>query len=203
MIHSTAEAEAPNPQPVPVQYKVDTRAVNEISQQFLQSSEKVPSRKSYRTCIQTWWVHLNLVNYWQGSVSTNQFLINFATSVLISLIVLSSRYDMASVLSRYLQSVCPRDPPVQGCIIGLSSVDWLSRYLLHEIWTPTQGWWTQWTDNIWYYLLYTRNRTSSGNIQNFTNIRKQSEKFSISGLIPNILLTATVPHPLEHSREDF
>ena len=46
MIHSTAEAEAPNPQPVPVQYKVDTRAVNEISQQFLQSSEKVPSRKS-------------------------------------------------------------------------------------------------------------------------------------------------------------
>ena len=34
MIHSTAEAEAPNPQPVPVQYKVDTRAVNEISQQF-------------------------------------------------------------------------------------------------------------------------------------------------------------------------
>ena len=54
MIHSTAEAEAPNPQPVPVQYKVDTRAVNEISQQFLQSSEKVPSRKSYGTCIQTW-----------------------------------------------------------------------------------------------------------------------------------------------------
>ena len=171
---------------------VDTRAVNEISQQFLQSSEK-----SYGTCIQTWWVHLNLVNYWQGSVSTNQFM----TSVFISLLVLSSRYDMASVLCRYLQSVCPRDPPVQGCIIGLSSVDWLSRYLLHEIWTPTQGWWTLWTDNIWYYLLYTRNRTSSGNIQNFTNIRKQSEKFSISGLIPNIMLTATVPHPLEHKEK--
>ena len=40
MIHSTAEAEAPNPQPVPVQYKVDTRAVNEISQQFFYNLQR-------------------------------------------------------------------------------------------------------------------------------------------------------------------
>ena len=80
----------------------------------------------------------------------------------------------------------------------------LSRYFIkYGHWQRGDGHYWLWTDNIWYHLLYSRNRTSSGNIQNFTNIRKQSEKFSISGLIPNIMLTATVPHPLEQSGENF
>ena len=55
-------------------------------------------------------------------------MIHFATSVLISLIALSSRYDVASVLCRYLQSVCPVILPYKDVLS--ESVDWLSRYFM-------------------------------------------------------------------------